>query len=47
MKLGGRLFLHDGNLRRLGIVDALNVPPTFGVPFDLVVGIIAGGDSHS
>ncbi len=46
MKLGGRLFyIGAGTSGRLGIVDASECPPTFGVPFDLVNGIIAGGDS--
>lgn len=45
MKLGGRLFyIGAGTSGRLGVVDASECPPTFGVPFDLVVGIIAGGD---
>jgi N-acetylmuramic acid 6-phosphate etherase len=45
MKAGGRLFyIGAGTSGRLGIVDASECPPTFGVPFDLVVGIIAGGD---
>jgi len=45
MRLGGRLFyIGAGTSGRLGIVDASECPPTFGVPFDLVVGIIAGGD---
>ncbi len=45
MKLGGRLFyIGAGTSGRLGILDASECPPTFGVPFDLVVGIIAGGD---
>ena len=45
MKLGGRLFyIGAGTSGRLGIVDASECPPTFGVPFDLVNGIIAGGD---
>jgi len=45
MKNGGRLFyIGAGTSGRLGIVDASECPPTFGVPFDLVVGIIAGGD---
>jgi N-acetylmuramic acid 6-phosphate etherase len=43
MKLGGRLFyIGAGTSGRLGIVDASECPPTFGVPFDLVNG--AGGD---
>ena len=46
MKLGGRLFyIGAGTSGRLGIVDASECPPTFGVPFDLVIGIIAGGDT--
>jgi N-acetylmuramic acid 6-phosphate etherase len=46
MKLGGRLFyIGAGTSGRLGIVDASECPPTFGVPFDLVNGIIAGGDN--
>ncbi len=46
MKEGGRLFyIGAGTSGRLGVVDASECPPTFGVPFDLVIGIIAGGDS--
>lgn len=46
MKIGGRLFyIGAGTSGRLGVVDASECPPTFGVPFDMVVGIIAGGDS--
>jgi len=46
MKQGGRLFyIGAGTSGRLGILDASECPPTFGVPFDLVVGIIAGGDT--
>lgn len=42
---GGRLFyVGAGTSGRLGIVDASEIPPTFGVPFDVVIGIIAGGD---
>ncbi|WP_353083851.1 N-acetylmuramic acid 6-phosphate etherase [Flavobacterium sp.] len=45
MKLGGRIFyIGAGTSGRLGIVDASECPPTFGVTFDLVNGIIAGGD---
>ena len=41
---GGRLFyLGAGTSGRLGLVDASECPPTFGVPNDLVIGIIAGG----
>jgi N-acetylmuramic acid 6-phosphate etherase len=43
---GGRLFyIGAGTSGRLGVVDASECPPTFGVPFDLVNGIIAGGES--
>lgn len=46
MRAGGRLFyIGAGTSGRLGVVDASECPPTFGVPFDWVVGIIAGGDS--
>lgn len=46
MKAGGRLFyIGAGTSGRLGIVDASECPPTFGVEHGLVVGIIAGGDS--
>ncbi|MEO8590876.1 MAG: N-acetylmuramic acid 6-phosphate etherase [Flavobacteriales bacterium] len=46
MQGGGRLFyLGAGTSGRLGIVDASECPPTFGVPHGLVVGLIAGGDS--
>ena len=42
---GGRLFyLGAGTSGRLGIVDASECPPTFGVSHDLVLGLIAGGD---
>ena len=46
MKAGGRLFyIGAGTSGRLGVVDASECPPTYGVPFDWVVGLIAGGDS--
>ena len=46
MKRGGRLFyIGAGTSGRLGIVDASECPPTFGVDYDLVIGLIAGGDS--
>jgi N-acetylmuramic acid 6-phosphate etherase len=46
MKKGGRLFyVGAGTSGRLGILDASECPPTFGVPSDLVNGIIAGGDA--
>lgn len=42
---GGRLFyVGAGTSGRLGILDASEIPPTFGVPYDIVIGIIAGGD---
>lgn len=42
---GGRLFyVGAGTSGRLGIVDASECPPTFGVPHGLVIGLIAGGD---
>ncbi|MBF9251960.1 N-acetylmuramic acid 6-phosphate etherase [Pontibacter sp. 172403-2] len=45
MKAGGRLFyIGAGTSGRLGVLDASECPPTFGVPFDRVVGLIAGGD---
>lgn len=45
MGRGGRLFyLGAGTSGRLGIVDASECPPTFGVPHGLVIGLIAGGD---
>lgn len=46
MKQGGRLFyLGAGTSGRLGILDASECPPTFGVDQGVVVGLIAGGDS--
>ena len=45
MKEGGRLFyIGAGTSGRLGIVDASECPPTFGVDHGIVVGLIAGGD---
>ncbi|HEV7349237.1 N-acetylmuramic acid 6-phosphate etherase [Telluribacter sp.] len=45
MSRGGRLFyIGAGTSGRLGVVDASECPPTYGVPFDLVIGIMAGGD---
>jgi N-acetylmuramic acid 6-phosphate etherase len=45
MKNGGRLFyIGAGTSGRLGVVDASECPPTFGVSHDTVIGIIAGGD---
>ena len=46
MKRGGRLFyIGAGTSGRLGILDASECPPTFGVSDGLVIGIIAGGDT--
>jgi N-acetylmuramic acid 6-phosphate etherase len=46
MKQGGRLFyIGAGTSGRLGVVDASECPPTYGVPHDWVNGLIAGGDS--
>lgn len=46
LNTGGRLFyIGAGTSGRLGIVDASECPPTFGVSPDLVIGLIAGGDS--
>ncbi len=43
---GGRLFyIGAGTSGRLGILDASEIPPTFGIPHERVVGIIAGGDT--
>jgi len=46
MKAGGRLFyIGAGTSGRLGVVDASEIPPTYGMPATRVVGIIAGGDT--
>ena len=46
MKDGGRLFyIGAGTSGRLGVLDASECPPTYGVPDNMVIGIIAGGDS--
>jgi N-acetylmuramic acid 6-phosphate etherase len=46
MKKGGRLFyIGAGTSGRLGILDASEIPPTYGVSYDLVTGLIAGGDA--
>jgi len=43
---GGRLFyVGAGTSGRLGILDASEIPPTYGMPFGLIVGIIAGGEA--
>ena len=44
-KAGGRLiYMGAGTSGRLGVLDASECPPTFGVPGEMVVGLIAGGD---
>lgn len=46
LQLGGRLFyIGAGTSGRLGVVDASEIPPTFGVAHGIVIGIIAGGDT--
>lgn len=46
MKQGGRIFyLGAGTSGRLGVLDASEIPPTFGMPPSLVIGLIAGGDT--
>lgn len=45
LKNGGRLFyIGAGTSGRLGVLDASECPPTFGVPHEMVIGLIAGGD---
>jgi N-acetylmuramic acid 6-phosphate etherase len=46
LRQGGRLFyIGAGTSGRLGILDASECPPTFGVPHGVVIGLIAGGDT--
>ncbi|MDR1402849.1 MAG: N-acetylmuramic acid 6-phosphate etherase [Tannerellaceae bacterium] len=46
MKRGGRIFyLGAGTSGRLGVLDASEIPPTYGMPDTLVIGLIAGGDT--
>lgn len=46
MRSGGRLFyIGAGTSGRLGIVDASEIPPTYGMPHGKVIGLIAGGDT--
>lgn len=46
MQRGGRIFyVGAGTSGRLGVLDASEIPPTFGMPQGLVVGLIAGGDT--
>ena len=45
MRRGGRLFyIGAGSSGRLGVLDASEIPPTYGMPNTLVIGLIAGGD---
>jgi len=45
MLAGGRLFyIGAGTSGRLGVLDASEIPPTYGMPFDLIMGVIAGGE---
>ena len=46
MRRGGRIFyMGAGTSGRLGVLDASEIPPTFGMPPTLIVGLIAGGDT--
>lgn len=46
MLAGGRLFyIGAGTSGRLGVLDASEIPPTYGMPFDLIIGMIAGGET--
>ena len=46
MRHGGRVFyMGAGTSGRLGILDASEIPPTYGAPYDLFIGLMAGGDS--
>jgi N-acetylmuramic acid 6-phosphate etherase len=46
MREGGRLFyIGAGTSGRLGVLDASEIPPTYGAPKDWVIGLIAGGDT--
>ena len=45
LRRGGRLFyIGAGTSGRLGVLDASEIPPTYGMPNTLVIGLIAGGD---
>ena len=45
MLAGGRLFyIGAGTSGRLGILDASEIPPTFGMPYGIIIGLIAGGE---
>src|SRR4051794_38849667 len=44
LEKGGRLFyIGTGTSGRLGVLDASEIPPTFGVPYEMTQGVIAGG----
>lgn len=46
MQQGGRIFyMGAGTSGRLGVLDASEIPPTFGMPPTMVIGLIAGGDT--
>lgn len=46
MKQGGRIFyMGAGTSGRLGVLDASEIPPTFGMPPTWIIGLIAGGDT--
>ena len=46
MLAGGRLFyIGAGTSGRLGVLDASEIPPTYGMPFGLIIGLIAGGET--
>ena len=46
IKSGGRIiYMGAGTSGRLGVLDAVECPPTFGVPHEMVVGLIAGGEN--
>jgi N-acetylmuramic acid 6-phosphate etherase len=46
MPLGGRVFyIGAGTSGRLGVLDASEIPPTFGLSPDIIIGLIAGGDT--
>lgn len=46
MKSGGRLFyIGAGTSGRLGVLDASEIPPTYGMAHGIVIGLIAGGDT--
>lgn len=45
LRAGGRIiYIGAGTSGRIGLLDAVECPPTFGVPYDMVVGLIAGGE---